>query len=630
MYRSRDENNKEKRYTSVPASNGTGSTSWGDQLILEPVLDDERRGQIDLAPPASPATGDRYIVPPDATGAWSANLGNIAEWNGSAWVFTIPPVGSRVYSRKRNEYLTFITTEGYLILPSIVDDIVPLVDPGPSVPSEHWIPDSLSVSFHQAYQGVVEDISLPISYTSAAYERRIVITGSPAPWDTYIGYIATRMGWAQTGRNHNWVLHQPKTGDFCWLKSPGAFYYYNGTTWVPLGSDISLDELSDVVLTGPTAGQVLGYNGTNWVNTAAGGSHAFGSHSDANANLTAPGVGLDQYVLVWDNASTSFKLVVNVAAPSPHALNDHTDTNLGSPGAGQDGYLVGWDNGTSSYTLKAPTAPGAHTIDSHSNVTITSKATNDILKWNGSAWVNVASNLDFLSDVAITSAALGDVLYYNGTSFVNYPFSTLIASHNHSLDTLSNVSTGGKAVGDFLWWTGSAWANRAIRLADLYDVTATAPSTGQSLVWNGTDWAPGNPVAAAPSASYGFYSGASVIHPGGATEIPPVLTQIAATGASMISAGGYGSTRLSANVTGHWRIIAQGRNAGANSAYVYLRTNGSTGYGVAETVATQGRFMLQGILYLVAFSGYIEMVVTAAGGPLTVDEISITWELVGT
>lgn len=34
------------------------------------------------------------------------------------------------------------------------------------------------------------------------------------------------------------------------------------------------------------------------------------------------------------------------------------------------------------------TAPGAHTLDSHSNVTITSNTSGEILKWNGSAWVN--------------------------------------------------------------------------------------------------------------------------------------------------------------------------------------------------------------------------------------------------
>jgi hypothetical protein len=47
-----------------------------------------------LTPPASPATGDRYVIgqPSDtATGAWAGHAGEIAEWSGSAWVFEAQP-----------------------------------------------------------------------------------------------------------------------------------------------------------------------------------------------------------------------------------------------------------------------------------------------------------------------------------------------------------------------------------------------------------------------------------------------------------------------------------------------------------------------------------------------------------
>lgn len=50
------------------------------------------------APPGSPVTGDRYLIGLDtgasvATGAWAGQDGKIAEWNGSAWIFTTPTVG---------------------------------------------------------------------------------------------------------------------------------------------------------------------------------------------------------------------------------------------------------------------------------------------------------------------------------------------------------------------------------------------------------------------------------------------------------------------------------------------------------------------------------------------------------
>jgi Protein of unknown function (DUF2793) len=41
-------------------------------------------------PPASPNVGDRYIVGPTPTGAWANNTLQIAQWNGTTWIFTIP------------------------------------------------------------------------------------------------------------------------------------------------------------------------------------------------------------------------------------------------------------------------------------------------------------------------------------------------------------------------------------------------------------------------------------------------------------------------------------------------------------------------------------------------------------
>lgn len=39
-------------------------------------------------PPAKPATGEMYIVPDGGNGEWSDKAGQIAEWNGSKWLFS--------------------------------------------------------------------------------------------------------------------------------------------------------------------------------------------------------------------------------------------------------------------------------------------------------------------------------------------------------------------------------------------------------------------------------------------------------------------------------------------------------------------------------------------------------------
>nr|HPN17904.1 DUF2793 domain-containing protein [Chitinophagales bacterium] len=50
------------------------------------------------APPGSPATGDTYLVGTSPTGAWVGYAKDIAEWNGSAWVFTDGVQGDFLYN----------------------------------------------------------------------------------------------------------------------------------------------------------------------------------------------------------------------------------------------------------------------------------------------------------------------------------------------------------------------------------------------------------------------------------------------------------------------------------------------------------------------------------------------------
>jgi hypothetical protein len=54
---------------------------------------------------------------------------------------------------------------------------------------------------------------------------------------------------------------------------PGFVYNADDDTWYPLAgiATQSLDGLTDVIITSPTSGQTVVYNGTNWVNTAETG-----------------------------------------------------------------------------------------------------------------------------------------------------------------------------------------------------------------------------------------------------------------------------------------------------------------------------------------------------------------------
>lgn len=58
-------------------------------------------------PPGAPAMGDKYIVASVATGAWVTHETEIAEWDGSVWVFTIPVEGTIIWVDDENLLYAF-------------------------------------------------------------------------------------------------------------------------------------------------------------------------------------------------------------------------------------------------------------------------------------------------------------------------------------------------------------------------------------------------------------------------------------------------------------------------------------------------------------------------------------------
>jgi hypothetical protein len=60
-----------------------------------------------LTPPVSPTTGDRYLINGVGTGAWAGQDNNIAEWDGSAWVFVAPTTGTFVSADDQADLLYY-------------------------------------------------------------------------------------------------------------------------------------------------------------------------------------------------------------------------------------------------------------------------------------------------------------------------------------------------------------------------------------------------------------------------------------------------------------------------------------------------------------------------------------------
>lgn len=62
------------------------------------------------APPASPASGDSYIVAATATGAWAGKENQIAVWDGAAWQFGVPREGWTAWVDDENVLIGYLGT----------------------------------------------------------------------------------------------------------------------------------------------------------------------------------------------------------------------------------------------------------------------------------------------------------------------------------------------------------------------------------------------------------------------------------------------------------------------------------------------------------------------------------------
>lgn len=154
----------------------------------------------------------------------------------------------------------------------------------------------------------------------------------------------------------------------------GGFLKVNGTAdGIEIVAAFSIDQLSDVdtTTTAPTSGQVLKWNGTNWV--PAADSTAGGGSTDADTLD-----GLDStYYLNYNNLnnkptiSSTFVSLTDTPANFTGAANRFVKVN--SAGDGLEFVSAG--------------ASGATELNELSDVTISSPSQGDVLYYDGSGWV---------------------------------------------------------------------------------------------------------------------------------------------------------------------------------------------------------------------------------------------------
>ena len=200
--------------------------------------------------------------------------------------------------------------------------------------------------------------------------------------------------------------------------------------------------------------------GTLTISTVGGGATTLDGLSDVTVgNATQNG---SLYGFQYDSVSGGYSL-----NRSP-TLDDVTFvglTDVDASGATVHGSQYGLTYSTvagGNFTATTVSGSGATNLDGLTDVTIVSAATGQVLKYNGTAWVNdtVAGgslSLDGLSDVTITTPSSGHVVKYNGTAWVN---DTVAGAGN--LDSLSDVAITTPASGQTLVYNGSTWANSTV------------------------------------------------------------------------------------------------------------------------------------------------------------------------
>ena len=180
----------------------------------------------------------------------------------------------------------------------------------------------------------------------------------------------------ERGSETNVVIRWNETDDAWELTNNGSTYSAIATaSSVSSATALTVDNLSDVVITSAANKDFLMHNGTNWV---------------------------DQPITLGTDTTGNY--MTDVSAGTGISIT-HT--------AGE--------GSTATIGLNA-------SIDALNDVTITSAASGQFLKWNGTAWINdavpVINNIDDITGVTITSVANGQLLQYNGSAWVNATVST--------------------------------------------------------------------------------------------------------------------------------------------------------------------------------------------------------------
>ena len=190
---------------------------------------------------------------------------------------------------------------------------------------------------------------------------------------------------------------------------------------------------------------------TSATNAATSASTASTQASNAATSATSASNSATTATTQASNASTSATNAASSAsAASTSATNAASSASAASSSA--SAAATSATNAAASYDSFDDRYLGSKTanptLDNDGNALLTgalywNSTATEMRVYTGSAWVTLSvGTLDGLTDVAITSPVTGNILRHNGTQFVNYPDSNYAAaSHTHTIANVTNLQT---------------------------------------------------------------------------------------------------------------------------------------------------------------------------------------------
>jgi len=230
-------------------SNDTLTISGGNSVVLPVYVqaDSSTINSYDVlnsqnTPPVSPSTGDVYLVGNVPTGAWVGHAKDIAEWNGSAWVFTDGVQGDFLYNS--TTALTYIFRSG------------------------NW----------------VQTTGIPALNNGNTISSGLIIGTNNARSLTFETNNVNRGRFDSVGRFHVYNLPTASTGDTFVTKSDlggkltkvGQSTFLSGGAFIPLIGTVSGS---------PVTGDLVFFDGANTANFTLSFSDGLQIYNDKNTNV---------------------------------------------------------------------------------------------------------------------------------------------------------------------------------------------------------------------------------------------------------------------------------------------------------------------------------------------------------